>query len=453
MLTQSIKRNELLRCISSILDFIEDLSAKEYYSQSVAELFDAYRLALSSLNKWLVTIDSTQLLPKHSDEIHNILIDGISTSLRYIQRSQTKYTPWSILPLIEDTVSRIYDDQRIVIRPKWRWLYQIAIKPMNIELSELLAYMCANDASVKEACDKLQNMKRIRFVSFPIMEVENYIAHILLYHEVGHLIQEEMFVGVIPDLLSKMTYDKNRGDDDDKNARQIAVYINMFLQEVIPDVVAYLLIGPAYYLSLFTALNYSLVKDSDKLLSRRECSEIYMSRATKPTYPHPPLKLRLMYLYDHYFSKDMNNKYKGYHRLSLFQKCTIRNYQQSIAEYSYREPNIEIAYNCFEIIMKDVKPKIEQKLTGLLYSGSSPENIEYLLEKLKNDIPPVELIDGSVAEIGDVFLASFFYIYYDIIREESSPLVYCKKMKILNKLLKFTFNGIRYKGLYNACAT
>ncbi len=452
MLSQSIRRNELLRCVRSILEFIEELSAKDYHSQSIVELLDAYRLTLNSLYGWLQYIKPSDLIPKHSNEIHNILVNGISTSLRYIQRSQTKYTPWSMLTLLEELVGKIYEDQRIVIRPKWRWHYQIATKPMNIKLSELLAYMCANDPTIIDECNKLEMMRKIRFVSFPIMEVDNYLAHILFFHEIGHLIQEEMFDNIIPKKLSEMMYDKNRKDDnDDMNARQITVYINMLLQEIIPDVVAYLLVGPAYFIGLFTAQNYSLVNGSDKLPTKQECSDI-IKRSSLPTYPHPPLALRLTYLYDYYYKRDIKEKYQGcYYRLKPFSDCNDYTHKETIARYSSTEPNIDIAYRIFIAIMEAVKPDIKKRLDGLVYSGASRTDIEYLLNKLRHDIPPVELKNGNVAEIGDVFLAAFFYVYFEIIRKEKNPVSYCEKMETMNKLIKFTFNGIRYKDMYNAC--
>ena len=201
-------RQELQRTVINLDRLFKKLDAQEYYSANSKKFLET----LKEFSR--VLQDNFDLIPpqNHADML-TLLNHKVIPLVRYVQRSETKEVPWSLIPNFEEIVKKsLGDNYVIIIRPQWHWNYAVLMTNVTSFLKAIVEEYLGDP-------DLLLLDDRIHVISFPMLEKTNFLLHTVFGHELGHFYQQKYFSAnltdawyrqtvnkLIPQLVSKKTY-------------------------------------------------------------------------------------------------------------------------------------------------------------------------------------------------------------------------------------------------------
>lgn len=200
----------------------------------------------------------------------------MGSHLRFVDRSTTRQTPWSLIRPLEKIGERIHPGCCFVIRPQWNYNY--SIRELVPTYRNWFSTWLPNDR-LEEALSLSSDgsVEKLYIMGFPYVERLNVLMHTLLGHEIGHPIEKEYFLGEnSPEIIENITQSvlKTRslpGDLQTLDIFEAAQVVNMrdrvyrlrhrAIAELICDLVAVHLFGLA---ALFSIEELALARELDR---------------------------------------------------------------------------------------------------------------------------------------------------------------------------------------------
>ena len=277
---------EIKRTLSNIENFVNKLESNEYYS-------DNYKIYLGIHKEFI------NCLIKNLDKIPTFLYQELLKHLnyefipilRYIQRSQTKDIPWSLIPNIERIINDLLGNNFIILlRPQWHWNYSVIVQDRSSYLKNIVLFFTKNK-------NLLEIKEKTHVISFPVLEKTNFLSHTIFGHEIGHFFQEIYFANYLTKNWRKEQVNKLlellKEEKETVRPNKIEEIMNIYqgmVREILPDIIGYFLLGPSM---LFVLYYFSYWHDDT-------CEP-----NTENNY-YPPLKYRIRIL-----QKLLENDMKG----------------------------------------------------------------------------------------------------------------------------------------------
>lgn len=430
---------EIARTLEYIKSFINKLDAKEYYSENTS-------LLIKTISDFIKTLKKN--LSKVPESFHRELLQFLNYEfipiIRYIQRSQTKDVPWSLIPNLEKLIKDILGDNYIIIlRPQWHWNYSVLISDIGEFLKSIITHFTTET-------DLFNVENKFHIISFPVLEKTNFLLHTIFGHELGHFHQNIYFTQYITekwenekvDELTSLIRESSEGENIrlgeaiNQSKEIIRIYKGM-VREIIPDIVGYTILGPSMLFSLYY---FSLWNEDNDEPS--ESSKYY-----------PPLKFRIRQLHDLMFRNDISEINLIDNNFSRL----IGIFNENLEKYLSDSNDIEtlksksqhqIAYDMFTADKERIMSFIKDRLSSFTYK-IKPSLVNELIIKIEDNITPNE-IDNTPVKLGDIFLSGWLFYYKmlldEIIIENSSEYLY--KYRNLSKLLLKASNQIFIHSYY-----
>jgi len=211
----------------------------------------------------------------------------LGSHIRFLESASHPRIPWAVIAPMEKLITSIVPGAKIVLRSQWSWNYRVRqMSELYKQSLDTLARKYLED-SVFEPGAPAWNV-----VSLPRIDADNVLMHVILGHEVGHRIAERFLA---QEDAAQVQADIATEVGDVKWAepaiaafdvvRAIGVRNRVFkmieeirrrgIEELISDVVALQLFGPAF---IFTLRVSSLDGALDEIPTAR--------------WPHPPWRYR-----------------------------------------------------------------------------------------------------------------------------------------------------------------
>jgi len=391
---------EIKRTLANIENYINKLESNEYYS-------DNYKIYLGIHKKFI------NCLIRNLDKIPTFLYQELLKHLnyefipilRYIQRSQTKDIPWSLIPNIEKIINDLLGNNFIILlRPQWHWNYSVIVQDRSSYLKNIVLFFTKNK-------NLLKIKEKTHVISFPILEKTNFLSHTIFGHEIGHFFQQIYFTKYLTKNWRKEQINKLlkslKEEQEIERPYKVEEIMNIYqgmVREILPDIIGYFLFGP----SMLFVLYYFSYWHDDTCEPNNENNY------------YPPLKYRIRIL-EELFENDLKENNKSNKIFSKFNE-EIKSYLSHENDLVLLRSNIifKYAFDMFE--NEENKSNIINFCKNILKSriyNFDAEKIEKLIEdRIKNTIPPNEYKMKPV-ELGDIFLSGWIY-YYDLLKEKET---------------------------------
>lgn len=360
----------------NIKEIIKELQSKEY----VIESPKYYLKCLSYYNnKFYEYLKNNKNISIFSIQRVQIFLEMIHYYLDDIEHIKTTNVPVELVPDLYNIIKENNSNYSLIFKPDNDFNY------MYLNISQ----------EIIEGCEALgyKYDKNICVVYFPLSERNNILINCMLYHEIGHHIDEILKLKEkIKPNLSIITieeissyYDEIKGTFSNlitnettkksKLAEELNEILKSWINEIIADLIAFHYIGIAYLLSL---VELTLVKEGYNYYSDS----------------HPPLFLRLNFLFKLYNEQQYDKKIIKFKNLLKL----INEYKQS-TDYSFKKAiKIPIFFkaqvleskilgaskNILNILDKNLK--IDKRYWFSNY-------IKDAVKSYLNLIPPIEYID------------------------------------------------------------
>jgi hypothetical protein len=254
----AVLRTELRQNAIAIRDLATKLQNDSYPTEAPAALCALIAASARTVSKHLDDAPDEQL-----PFVHDFLCT-IGEHLRYVERSQTKHTPWSMVDSGESFLrAQIGSDARFIIRPQWAYNYKIVGEFASNYRRRLEALYWIPSADWQEDFAK---PVRVYCISFPRIERLNALLHTNWAHEVGHIVAQEwstahfgtfwaatvqpLMVAEYKRIQARVPKDEKQldmvPDNQESTFLQTAMSVtSRALSEMIADAVSVHLLGPA----------------------------------------------------------------------------------------------------------------------------------------------------------------------------------------------------------------
>ncbi|HEX7401342.1 MAG TPA: hypothetical protein VF369_04100, partial [candidate division Zixibacteria bacterium] len=321
----------------SLLDKIKELKAEKKTSEEGPEqLLNAMKTIsegcirkVDRLNTELLKTEISQLERKNIENTIRAIILSVNklhTFLRYIDATRLRRNPTGMIKPWELLIKKYNKDVNIIIRPQWKYNYSYY---NIIKEFENINDIIGDNKSIEDL-SKIGSYFPI--LSFAGLERDNVLLHIILAHEIGHLIDEmEQFSLIdkysdeiirvldtteVSEKLKKL-YDLSVNimkTSEDKSKQSVPeVSYNLFieheaksqaqkelvdkictwLEEITADIIAIRIIGPSFIFALFQT---DLAHVSKK----------------GPVGDYPPPQIRMDKCIEYWDAVDKNDKFFDY---------------------------------------------------------------------------------------------------------------------------------------------
>ncbi len=275
----------------SLIEKIEELKVEKLTSPTPILLLDIFDEVvkvcidkLLDIEKELADRGISELeLERKENQVRAVArkLNKIHAYLRYIYATKLDRNPSGMVLPWELLVNKYHPDAKTIIRPQWEWNYKY-IDIMR-ELKRLV-----EDISPKIK-DILAQHDKFPVFSFPGLERENILLHVILAHEIGHFIDDASKLSDNPTVTAAISFDMEKVNrftnleieisevhktpspsalseeqlDLFKALRAQAIasqvkslieaHINKWLKELTAGIIALRIIGPAYLFALSQA--------------------------------------------------------------------------------------------------------------------------------------------------------------------------------------------------------
>lgn len=414
--------DEIKRSLSRIQNYIVRLESNDYYSNN------SYNF-LATLKKFISLVDNNlhEIPEIFYKKLLIFLNHEFVPMLRYVERSQTKHIPWSLIPNLDKIIHELLGEKFfIILRPQWHWNYTVLVADLNEILKQRASSFSGGKILFSEE-------NKYHIITFPVLEKTNFLLHTVLGHEIGHFFQHQYFLSNLNrtkiNILTNEITDQLRNEHPeldlptclDYSNDIITIYQGM-IREIIPDLVGYYLFGPAMLFSLYF---FSLWHPDTNIPSIN--NDYY-----------PPLKYRIRVIYDLFYKDEFGNIVKNE---TNFNK-TLIHFNSDLVEYLRNDQDVRL----FESDLKykkafDLVGNEKLKIKSFLSDHKELNQKKYkvddtiineLFDRIEKRIPPNEINNQPVL-FADIFLSGWVY-YLDLIKNGKVE-DYSEKFHLLSKLL------------------
>ncbi len=399
-------------------------------------------------------------------------LDDVASHLRYVERSKTEHTPWSLIQAIEGFLKRqINKEVHFIVRPQWSYAYDIGHNLVDdykiwiedkdnkdkLGLGEKAWEAVVNPDKTPDDEEITRFEQPIYCVSFPRVERLNVLMHAAWAHEVGHILARSAVIDFLgrywnenelkirqgatsasqPEEETKQT--KEPYGPEAVNVDLTRKVIQCWLGEFLSDAVGAYLLGPAYLLTLTEFVlpsdpdfyceshppnTYRLVKLTSMLSSQvNEAQKHFETKSSKHNHYLEPYFGRLQSIISHNQEP------------ALIEMCNRRMDVDPSFRYARR-----VVEKVFPNLLKEVFKTLEQSSSRHAGPGqkgkphSDPSStlsydglahayridnriaiIGELVERIAAGIPPNETghcLNPITAELPDIFNAAWTAKYY-----------------------------------------
>jgi hypothetical protein len=245
-------KNKLYRRIIGLADFIQELGKYDYYNK-------ASNIAIQDYDKFVQyfkdNIDKIDAI--HYDKLYRLINSHIIPNIRYIQRTETKNIPWSLISNLDEILkNELGNDCWLLFRPQWHFNYSVITEDLVTYLRNILCIFFPDDNGI----NNIFSNEKIHIFSFPFLEKTNVLLNSIIGHEIGHFyhrkweqsddytkikenhnkILKKYYDGLLPEDLIKPYENTEEGMN----------IINGMYREIISDIYGYFLFGPSVIFAL-----------------------------------------------------------------------------------------------------------------------------------------------------------------------------------------------------------
>ena len=225
----------------------------------------------------------------------NSALEGIGIDLSYAEAGTSRRVPWGIVESFEWFTQHALSVPQlsILLCPRWDYNYGVSHPDLAQDYKDLLETAVFSPDERQKVLAGFPSPFHV--LSFPQIERTNVFLHPVLGHEVGHLVAkryftepptEEMddYVAIVKEIQKLIKKQSQRQDQQQdivqilENLEMVRPYRESALKEIISDVCAVRLFGPAALLSL-----YEIARQYELDVSPAEANY------------YPPWRLRLRY--------------------------------------------------------------------------------------------------------------------------------------------------------------
>jgi hypothetical protein len=414
-------KNKLYRRIIGLANYIQELGGYDYYNKASIDAINDYKTFIQYLKDNFDKIDDI-----YYTKLYRLINIHIIPNIRYIQRTETKNIPWSLISNLDEILkNELGDDCWLLFRPQWHFNYSVNTEDLVTYLKDILLIFFPDDEG--NISNSFSN-KNIHFFSFPLLEKTNVLLNSVIGHEIGHFYHrkwEESDYKFIREEANKALtkhYDGLPPDDFmkpyKKTAEGLSILDGMY-REIISDIYGYYLFGPSIIFALYDITEF----------------EVKQMLPSKENRYYPSLKYRIRILRNRLLKNDagvdilLKNKEND---------CSIylKKFLNIIDNYLLDTDDIELfttkrkrEMDFFESSLDTIIPKIK---TSIKNDYLKYENTHELFEKLKNNLPINELKDIPIDIMQIIFTG---WLFYKKINEEHSGDGYIIKYQILMRIL------------------
>jgi hypothetical protein len=452
----------------SLLDKIRELKAeKKTSSEGPDELLDIMKKLTEGCVKKVNRLDNDLLLldKEHQQAEHKSIentiravalsVNILHAFLRYVDATRLSRNPTGMIKPWELLIKKFCGNLNIIIRPQWKhnYSYYNIITILN-SVNDIIG-----DKRTEEELEKIGPYFPI--LSFAGLERDNVLLHIILAHEIGHLIDEikkfsaidnhrdqiieilqtepiakklEEFYNLsinlmkaLQDVTTGVAYDLFIEHEAKSQAqKELVNKILKWLGEITADFIAVRIIGPSFIFALYQTQLAQVSK-----------------MGPAGDYPPPQIRIENCIKYwesfgkdNEFFRSDKTEKTEEETDHRKITKC-IKDYLKTIKEHEKEAPRQLTTvdklktqrYNLLNDILKVIVEKplhlIEKSIEDELLAFELDNTIFGLMELLKNRISPVVAEDraGEVApfkcDIASILNAGWiFWLTHDMVVSE-----------------------------------
>jgi hypothetical protein len=385
----------------------EKLESQEYYSANSKKFIETLKEFTRVLQ------ENFDLIPpqNHADML-TILNHKVIPLVRYVQRSETKEVPWSIIPNFEEIIKKsLGDNYIIIIRPQWHWNYAVLMTSVTTFLKAIIEKYLGDPAL-------LQLNDRIHVISFPILEKTNFLLHTVFAHELGHFYQQKYFDHNLHDqwrrdtlnrligvLVSKKQYPQRNDPQILIDAEEVIAIYSGMVREILPDIIGYRLLGHSMALALYHFQHWN--------------NDLEFPRGRTNFYP--PLKFRVRTLFSSFVDDEIRKLPPG----DTVFLSTLHQFQEDVTAYLADERDLNLLES--NILSAEALSMFRADLPGIISfcEGETdtvayvfdPIEIQTLIDRISDTIPPNEL-NRKPAKLGDIFLSGWAYYYHLLVSDK-----------------------------------
>jgi len=341
---------------------------------------------------------SSKLVPTEPDHLQRLrglhtLVNIIGAHHRYVERSVTPNTPWSMVSCLEDFFRNVAGVSSVfLVRPMWNYNY--AIIP---NLNKYYETLISGQLDGKPVPASLGELPDINIVSFPYQERLNVVLHCCLGHEMGHTFWSEWAKDHLKALSAtaqqRVAAHYVATQDPAAAAQAIKLsgpILKRGLEETLADLVGAHLLGPS---ALFATFEFAMTREMDTVPSS--------------PYFYPCWRFRIRQMAA--FLEDELDLLKNGDWNSVEGQCPkpvseeSRCYAEWVSEIRkialsredsaamQGQPVLEIVYEIVEREIPRIMSWLKTSKAGLRYSLRDEKGLVLqLVSMLRNHLPPVE---------------------------------------------------------------
>jgi hypothetical protein len=415
-------KNKLYRRIIGLADFIQELGKYDYYNKASNIAIQDYNKLIQYFKDNFEKIDAI-----HYDKLYRLINGHIIPNIRYIQRTETKNIPWSLISNLDEILkNELGDNCWLLFRPQWHFNYSVITEDLVTYLKKILFVFFPDDKEI----NNIFSNERINIFSFPFLEKTNVLSNSIIGHEIGHFYHkkwEQNDYNQIKENYNKILkkYYDNLSPDD-----MITPYINteegmsildgMYREIIsdISDIYGYYLFGSSIIFALLDLSEF----------------EVRQMLPSKENDYYPSNKYRIRILVKYLLKKDtgVNSLLADNNDCSKY----LKNYISDINEYLQKDDDIILfsqkrnkEKELFESSLPDIIEKIKNSIK---HDYIKYENTNKLFKNLNENLP-INEINYVPINIMQIIFAG--WIYYKKINEDYSGDEYVLNYQILMRIL------------------
>jgi hypothetical protein len=327
-------------------------------------------------------------------ELSCYAVQQLGSYLTFFDNAHTEQTPSGLAFLIEHLVKCVKPGAEVLLWPQSGYNYSLRrILPQLKHLVENILPQEANDRIFSKF------NAEVFVISFPRIERNNTLTHVVFGHEVGHIIADEFleyelttsdYQASLGKLMQQITAAFPQ-QNAIPNLHELTQYTNLVLlvrkralQELLSDMTQWLFFGPS---ALFASFGILFSSSLD-------------APPSDPSF-YPPSRQRLRLLYDLFVRSNV--------KAELDKVLTSTNLSSTKAQYDLfigsiseivssdsdqqflrTDPILKIAYDWIEATLPSAQKWTEARLTNYIFDQGTIAHISGLIERLDLSIPPNE---------------------------------------------------------------
>lgn len=378
-------------------------------------------------------------------------VRDLGANLRYVDGAMATKLPWSLPQPLERLSEKILPGTNLMLRPQWKYNYSILVSDLGELYREELDKVLSTD-TVTQIFAGFPS--KFHIISFPAVERRTALLHCDLGHEIGHLVAkkflelEEQTSTYLVDLRRRIATQVESEAPGEKpplvvhemvqERLELAAAVRWFgLAEIISDIFAMRLLGPAALFALFQmAISDSLDLPPDE-----------------DTSFYPPWRTRLRHALRTLKKAGLVPITKGADQTpETAQVCErVQRRVDEIEDLTSREsdlrairhdPVVSLAYESIDSAINEVEQFLQQEYGGtFLIPEELYRDAYHLVHRLSQRIPPNAIettsFDSRPASLVTILNAAWLYRISSLTDPFANGVLnedFQKEYRILNRL-------------------